>query len=102
MHREYRDRGLTVLAINIREDPGTVAAWVKKARVTARVLLDPRGDAVKAYRVTGTPTTVLIGRDGQLVARAVGTRAWLGEAGRALLAALLEAPAGAGGSTPRR
>lgn len=94
MHRQFARRGLAVLAINIQEDRRTVEAWVKTAGVTARILLDPRGDAVRAYRVTGTPTAVLVGRDGGMVARAVGTRSWLGEAGRALLAALLAAPPG--------
>jgi hypothetical protein len=102
MHREYGARGLAILAVNIREDRRTVESWVKQAGVTFRVLLDPRGDAVAAYRVTGTPTVVLIGRDGRLVARGVGTREWTGEAGRALLAALLKAPGGSEGSAPRR
>jgi len=92
VHRERKDRRLTVLAIDIREDPRKVEAWVKAKGVTAAVLLDRDGAVTSAYRVTATPTAVLIGRDGRMVARAVGTRPWDGAAGRALLDALLAAP----------
>ena len=47
----------------------------------------------ESYRVRATPTTFVIGRDGRLVARAAGTREWEGPAGRALLDALVAAPA---------
>jgi hypothetical protein len=57
--------------------------------VTSRVLLDPDGAARRAYGVTGTPTVVLVGRDGRLVGRAVGPRDWMGDQGRALVEALL-------------
>ena len=36
----------------------------------------PDGAVAAAYRVTATPTVVLIGRDGRMLARATGTRAW--------------------------
>ena len=93
VHREFGPRGLIVLAVNIQEARATVARWVKEHRVTAAVLLDRDRAATAAYGVRGTPTVVLIGRDGRMVGRAVGARDWLGERGRALLAALL-APAG--------
>ncbi|MBI2527432.1 MAG: TlpA family protein disulfide reductase [Candidatus Rokubacteria bacterium] len=92
MHRELGRKGLTVLAINIQEGRQKVAAWVRDRGLTSRVLLDPAGEAVAAYRVTATPTVFLIGRDGKMVARGAGTRSWLGAEGRALLGALLAAP----------
>jgi hypothetical protein len=85
--------GLTVLAINIKESRETVAAWVKQRGITARVLLDPDANVTRAYRVTHTPTAVLVGRDGAMVARASGTRDWLKDEGWALFRLLLAAPA---------
>ena len=82
-----------VLAVDIQESRDKVAAWVKRSGISSRVLLDPDGAVTSAYRVTGTPTTVLIGRDGKMVARAVCTRDWLGDKGRALLKTLLVARA---------
>jgi hypothetical protein len=89
LHREYRSRGLAVLAINMEEPPAAVGAWVRSRRLTLDVLLDPHGDAAQAWAITATPATFLVARDGRLVARAVGARPWRGPAGRALIEALL-------------
>ena len=89
VHRTYRDRGLTVLAIDMKEPKATVAAWVRKSGVTFDVLLDPADRAARAYRVTVTPTVFLISRDGTLLAKAIGTKRWMGPRGRALLDAML-------------
>lgn len=78
--------------MNIREPRDLVAAWVKQKGVASTVLLDTDGAVTAAYRVTGTPTVVLIDRAGQLVARAVGMRPWTNGTGRALFTALLGAP----------
>ena len=91
LHREFRDRGLAVLAVNIQESRSTVAAWVKDNRVTLPVLLDPDATVTSAYGVTATPTAILIGRDGRLIGKAVGPRSWTGPKGRALFDGLLAA-----------
>jgi len=89
VHREYKDRGLTVLAIDMKEPKETVATWVRKSAVTFDVLLDPLDSTARAYGVTVTPTVFLIGRDGKLVAKSIGTKRWTGPRGRALLDAML-------------
>ena len=89
VNRDYRDRGLVVYAVNIEETRRTVAKWVEKNHSTVPVLLDPFGDASAAYRITATPTVFLIGRDGRFVAKAIGTKEWTSEHGRALLQRLL-------------
>jgi len=38
--------------------------------------LNPEGDAVRAFKITGLPTTVLIGRDGTERRRWVGPKEW--------------------------
>ncbi|HEY7039676.1 MAG TPA: TlpA disulfide reductase family protein [Methylomirabilota bacterium] len=91
--RERKGQPFTVLAVNIEEPRDVVASYVREAGITPPVLLDTSGTVARAYRVTATPTTYLIGRDGRLVARAAGTREWDGPAGRALLDALVAAPA---------
>lgn len=91
--RERQGQPFTVLAVNIEEPRDLVAAYVKGAGVTSPVLLDREGTVAREYRVRGTPTTFVIGRDGRLVAWAAGTRDWDGKAGRALLDALVAAAA---------
>jgi peroxiredoxin len=89
VHREYKPRGLEVVAINIDESRRTVAEWVAQRTVSSHVLLDPGGTVTRAYGVTATPTVFVLGRDGKLIAKALGTKAWTSPRGRALLEALL-------------
>jgi peroxiredoxin len=89
VHKEFDQKGLTVLAVNMQESRNQVANWVKGKNVTSLVLLDADGAVTLSYQVTGTPTVVLIGRQGELIGRAVGSREWMGEKGRGLFEALL-------------
>ena len=89
VNREYKDRGLVVYAVNIQETRKAVATWVETNKITVPVLLDPSGAASAAYRITATPTAFLIGRDGKFVGKAIGTKEWTSEHGRALLQRLL-------------
>jgi len=90
IHRELRDQGLTILAINLGESRAVVAPWIEQRHITFPVLLDESGGVAGAYRVRGTPTVVLVDRQGRLLGRTVGSREWDTE-GRPLLAALLAA-----------
>ena len=89
MHREYKDQGLSVLAVNIQESHDDVAKWVRDKKTTMTVLLDPEGAVVTQYGVTVTPTSFVVSRDGRLVAKALGNKTWLSDQGRAMLRELL-------------
>ena len=73
----------------MQENRNRVANWVEGKNVTSLVLLDADGAVTRLYRVTGTPTVVLIGRQGEMIGYAVGSREWTGEKGRGLFEALL-------------
>lgn len=90
LYREFGPRGLGVLAVSISEPLATVRAWTQKSALTLPFAADPSGEVARAWGVTATPTVFLIGRDGKLVGKALGNRAWTGDKGRALLRALLE------------
>ena len=89
LHRELFPEGLTVLLVNIFETPAVAERAVAGHGYTAPILFDPGGRAAQAYRVRGTPSVFVIGRDGRLLGRAVGPRPWPEQSGRALLQALL-------------
>jgi cytochrome c biogenesis protein CcmG, thiol:disulfide interchange protein DsbE len=89
LQRTFKDRGLTILGINIQENQEQVARWVKEKGVSVPVLLDTDKGVTRTYLVRGTPTVILIGRDGQLIGRAAGPRGWMTEAGQKLLAAFV-------------
>jgi AhpC/TSA family protein len=89
LHDELGSQGLKILLVDISEPRERVAEAVASRGYRAQVLLDPDGRTADAYRVRGTPTSYLIGRDGLLLGGAVGPRPWAQAQGRALLQALL-------------
>jgi hypothetical protein len=89
IHREYGPRGLVVLAVNIEESRETVSAWARDHKLTMDVLLDVTGDVNGAWGVAYSPMVFLVGRDGRLLARAIGNRGWTAPEGRALLDAFV-------------
>jgi peroxiredoxin len=92
IHREFKSQGFTVFAVNMKESRERVVKWVKEKGVTSTVLFDFDGKVTDTYRVTGTPTVLLVDRKGRLLGRAVGPREWTSEKGRALIKALLAFP----------
>ena len=89
MHQQYKDRGLAVVPIDIKESRDKVARWVKERNLTFTVALDRTGSVMSAYGVTATPAVYVVGRDGKIIAKAFGTKDWTGPRGRAFLEALL-------------
>ena len=53
------------------------------------VLLDVDGKVNNGWGVTSTPTVFLVGRNGGLVAKAVGNREWMSDKARRLWDLLL-------------
>mgnify|MGYP001812479972 CR=1 FL=1 len=90
--QRYREQDLVVLAIAAdRGSGGAVHAFVDQTGVTFPVLLDPDGVVRNTYEVVALPTSYLIGRDGKISARAIGTRVWNGTEGRKVIEAQLAA-----------
>jgi peroxiredoxin len=81
VYRDYRVRGLEILAISIDAgDEAAVAARVKgfmaDLTLTFPALLDPKMEVIRAYRLRELPTTYLIDRMGLIRAVVVGARDW--------------------------
>jgi hypothetical protein len=92
LHEEWAPQGVTILLVDIREDRATVARAVAERGYVAPVVLDATGAVTDAYGVHATPTSFLVGRDGTILARAIGPRPWTGPDGRRLFRALLDEP----------
>lgn len=93
LHREWEPKGVTVLLVDIREARAKVAETVRSRGYVAPVVLDLDGEVSEAYGIHATPTVFVVARDGTIVGRAIGPRAWTGPNGRALFQALLALPA---------
>ena len=89
LHQTFQSQGLTILAVNLKESPEQVKAFMDKYHLSFTVLLDHDGSVFRDYAVMGLPTTYLIGREGSLLARGVGGRDWTKAEGKDLIQALL-------------
>ena len=74
LYQQLRDRGLTVVAVDLGEDADTVFAFTGQLdpAPTFPLLLDPDGLAAPTWRVKGLPTSFLIDPQGRVIFRAVG------------------------------
>jgi peroxiredoxin len=82
LHRMYREKGLVVLAVDIRESAKDVRGFVQELKLTYPALLDEDGSVAYTYGIRPVPATYLIGRDGKMRWRAFGSREWDGKDAR--------------------
>jgi len=79
-----------VLGINMREAPDLVKTYVAKHRLTFSHLLDTDAKVAAMFAVPATPTTLLIDREGQVLAGGLGYRDWASPAAHRLIESLLK------------
>jgi len=72
LYGRYRDRGLVVVAVNVRQDPETAARFVERLGLSYDVVLDQDGAVARAYGVIGLPTTFFVDREGRVATRILG------------------------------
>lgn len=72
VYRKYRDQGLRILAVNVRQDPDTAQRFMAKLGVSYETLLDSDGRVARAYGVLGLPTTFFVDRAGRLKGKIIG------------------------------
>lgn len=72
VYQKYKDQGLVILAVNVRQDQETVQAFIKGLDISYDVLIDETGEIARAYGVSGLPVSFFIGRDGTLQTRLLG------------------------------
>ncbi len=77
--KQYADKGVTVLAVNVWDKPELFQAWLPKHPQYGGLnfLIDPAKDDAKGiatglYGVSGIPTQYVIGKDGRVVKSIVG------------------------------
>ena len=76
LYRRYKDEGLEIVAVNLRESHEQVLAFMNEYELTFPAVLDLDGRIGGAYGVQAIPTSFLINREGQIVARLVGFKDW--------------------------
>ena len=66
LYERYNSLGFELLAVNVEDNPAGARKWLDETPVTFPVLFDPKNEVSKLYKVTAMPSTVLIGRDGNM------------------------------------
>jgi len=90
LYQEFKDRGFVVLAIDTKDKRKDALAFIKELKLTYPVVFDDAGEVGLLYGAWGLPTTYLIGRQGEGLARMWGPAEWYGPGARELIRALLK------------
>jgi cytochrome c biogenesis protein CcmG/thiol:disulfide interchange protein DsbE len=75
MHQRYAGQGLRILAIALDQKEADARTFLGRHRVTFTVGFDTQGRTPRVYSVRAMPSSVLIGRDGRILATHQGFRA---------------------------
>ena len=92
LYRDYRGRGFAIVAVNYGESQAEIQRFAVELSLSFPMGMDAGGAGARAFAVRGLPVTYLLGRDGRILWRALGSREWDGPAGRAYFDKLLRAP----------
>lgn len=89
LHRQLKDQGLEVVAVNIRETRREVRKFFEELGLTFTSLLDGNGEVSEEYGVWALPISYFINRKGEFVGKAIGYREWDSREARAFFGELL-------------
>jgi peroxiredoxin len=89
LYREFQNKGLVVLGVNVRDKKEDALAFLQEHEVTYPVVFDPTGRWILAYGAWGLPNTYLVGPKGEGLARMPGHADWYSPGAKALIQALL-------------
>ena len=94
IYDKYKDKGLSVVWINILpEEVGLIAGWQVAKNLTVPVLVGASQDSLqKDYRINSTPSTYLLGENGQVLFYQDGYKAGDEKILEAKIAAALNVP----------
>jgi peroxiredoxin len=89
LYQEFKDEGLVMVGVNLRESPEAVRGFAQEFGMTFPLLLDAEGQSPRLFGLWGHPNTVLIDRQGQVVGLVRGERDWQSDAAKRLVRQLL-------------
>ncbi|MBI2852058.1 MAG: TlpA family protein disulfide reductase [Chloroflexi bacterium] len=70
--RDYKDKGVTFIGIDIQDTEAAARAYIKEFDITYPNVRDEKGRATIDYGVSGIPVTFFIDRNGVIISRWVG------------------------------
>ena len=76
LYRDLKSKGFVILGVNIKESRKKAKKFAQDLKITFPLLLDSDGQVGLLYGAWGLPATYIIGRKGEVIARAFGPAAW--------------------------
>jgi len=76
LYSKLKKKGFVIVAVDLSESRDVVKNFVSANKMTYPVLLDSSGDVGALYGARTIPSTYVVGRDGRILARTIGSRAW--------------------------
>lgn len=74
--QKIKGKGIIILAVNVGENQDTIFEFMGQYPMSFPLPMDLDGEVVKAYPVTGLPTSYIVSPQGLVTHRAVGSREW--------------------------
>ncbi|MCL4192518.1 MAG: TlpA family protein disulfide reductase, partial [Thermoguttaceae bacterium] len=72
LHEQYRDRGFDIVGVNLDDEAEAVESFLKENELPWATLFDSHEDSKESmgryYGIRAIPTTVLVGKDGKVLA----------------------------------
>jgi thiol-disulfide isomerase/thioredoxin len=90
MHREYGDRGLVVIGVNVDANRADAERFLRDVPIDFEVVYDAAGVLATRFEVPAMPSTFVFDRSGKLIQTHVGFRTTKRDAREAELMKLLE------------
>jgi peroxiredoxin len=90
LYREFKGKDFEMLAVNVKEKGDDALKFMKELKIGYPVALDQDGEVGLLYGAWALPTTYLIDRKGQVLARMWGPADWHSTSARNLIKSLIE------------
>lgn len=76
LQKKINNKNFIILAIDLKESKKKVKKFIKKHKLTYKILLDKKGAMGRAFGIRSIPTTFILNRKGGLIGKAMGARSW--------------------------
>jgi thiol-disulfide isomerase/thioredoxin len=90
LQRSLQADQFELLAVTTDQQKEAIGSFVKEFDLAFPIALDESKDVSAAFGVRGLPTTVLVGKNGQVLGRAIGPRDWDSREVVALIRSVME------------
>jgi peroxiredoxin len=90
LYREFKDRGLQVLAVNMDENPDDAKQFLEQHPASFSIVTDASDRCAEDFGVTGMPSSYLVDRGGNIRGMHLGFRSGEADEFRVLVEKLLD------------